>query len=62
MGEISSHKPEPKRVGSHVRVDCSCGWRGPVVALFGHGHAPWAEHYKTFIDRLDRVLMGANDA
>ena len=40
------HKPEPLRVQSRCRVDCSCGWRGPVVSMFGEGHAPWVEHFK----------------
>ena len=41
-----SHKPDPKRVGSHCRVDCSCGWKGPKVPMFGQGHKPWVEHFK----------------
>ena len=27
-------------------MDCSCGWRGPLVATFGEGHTPFVEHYK----------------
>lgn len=40
------HKPDPKRVGSHCRVDCFCGWKGPKVPMFGQGHKPWTEHFK----------------
>jgi hypothetical protein len=40
------HKPDPKRINSHCRVDCSCGWKGPQVPMFGHGHQPWVEHFK----------------
>lgn len=41
-----AHKPDAKRVGSHCRVDCTCGWKGPQVSMFGHGHQPWAEHFE----------------
>ena len=40
------HRPDPKRTGSHWRVDCSCGWKGPQVSLPGHGHQPWAAHFE----------------
>lgn len=37
-------------------MDCSCGWRGPVVALPGQGHEPWAEHFYVtqMIEEVDR--------
>lgn len=44
--DVVAHKPDPKRVGSHCRVDCSCGWQGPRVPLFGQGTEPWTEHFK----------------
>lgn len=43
------HKPDAKRVGSHCRVDCSCGWRGPTVPMFAHGHEPWAAHLRDYL-------------
>ena len=30
-----THRPDTRRVGSRCRVDCSCGWRGPLVSTFG---------------------------
>jgi hypothetical protein len=45
MAQASLHRPDPKQVSGRWRVDCSCGWRGPVVPLPGHGTAPWTEHF-----------------
>lgn len=42
---LTAHRPDPRQVSGRWRVDCSCGWRGPVVPLPGHGTAPWAEHF-----------------
>lgn len=43
---MTAHRPVPVRVQAHCRVDCSCGWRGPKVPMFGQGHLPWVEHFK----------------
>ena len=46
MSEERTHRPEPLRAQSRCRVDCTCGWRGPLVAMFGEGVPPWMEHLK----------------
>ena len=40
-----THKPDAHRQGPRWRVDCSCGWRGPLVSLPGHGYLPWERHF-----------------
>lgn len=40
-----THRPAPLRVGASCRVDCTCGWRGPTVPLYGDGQQPWIEHF-----------------
>lgn len=42
---VSTHKPLPLRVQSRCRVDCLCGWRGPLVPTFGDGQRSWSEHF-----------------
>lgn len=41
----AQHRPDARQVSGRWRVDCSCGWRGPVVSLPGHGTASWTEHF-----------------
>ena len=45
MAEQREHKPNPIRTQARCRVDCSCGWRGPLVSLPGHGYLPWERHF-----------------
>lgn len=39
------HRPDPHRVSSRCRIDCTCGWRGPLVSTYGEAHQPWAAHF-----------------
>jgi hypothetical protein len=39
------HKPVPRQTQGRWRIHCSCGWKGPTVALPGHGYGPWSEHF-----------------
>lgn len=41
----TAHRPDPVRTQSRCRVNCSCGWRGPLVSMFGEGHIAWVEHF-----------------
>lgn len=54
---VRAHRPDPKRAGARCRVDCSCGWRGPSVAMFGEGQAPWSAHFEAAViaARRDRT-------
>ena len=45
MSAVESHRPDARREQSRCRVNCSCGWRGPLVPTFGEGHKPWSEHF-----------------
>lgn len=40
-----NHRPVTIRTQSRCRVDCSCGWRGPLVSMFGEGYKPWGDHF-----------------
>lgn len=43
------HKPLPRQTQGRWQVHCSCGWKGPVVAMVGHGYKPWVEHFHEYV-------------
>lgn len=61
-----AHKPNPRQTQGRWRVDCSCGWKGPSVALPGQGHEPWAEHFRsvphTIEELIDASSLGTPEA
>lgn len=49
MVRADDHKPLPTQTQGRWKVHCSCGWKGPVVAMVGHGYKPWVEHFNTYV-------------